>query len=127
LERDVPYYLLEREGGALFAMNVAPSGEEARERGRGKAAAVAAVCVWTGAAGIAEFREFLEATRREGHAPCRGWVHAMRAGEVDEVALDAAQLRDRLGRHRTAGYVAVDPGPERRVRRTEEFLAALSD
>jgi hypothetical protein len=121
----MPYYLLEREGGALFAMNVALSGEEAR--GRGKAAAVAAVCVWTESAGIAEFREFLEATRREPHAPCRGWVHAMRAGEVDEVALDAGQLRDRLGRHRAAGYVAVDPGPERRVRRTEEFLAALSD
>jgi hypothetical protein len=125
----MPYYLLEREGGALFAMNVALSGEEARERGRGKAAAVAAVCVWTGAAGIAEFREFLEATRREPHAPCRGWVHAMRAGEVDEVALDAGQLRDRLQDRPqgqpVAGYVAVDPGPERRVRSTEEFLAAL--
>jgi hypothetical protein len=123
----MPYYLLEREGGALFAMNVAPSGEEAR--GRGKGAAVTAVCVWTGASGIAEFREFLEATRREPHAPCRGWVHALRAGEVYEVALDAGQLRDRLrDRPRgqlVAGYVAVDPGPERRVRRTEEFLAAL--
>ena len=108
-------------------MNVAPSGEEAREHGHGKDAAVAAVCVWTGAAGIAEFREFLEATRHEPHAPCRGWVHAMRAGEVDEVALDAAQLRDRLRGQLVAGYVAVDPGPERRVRRTEEFLAALSD
>jgi hypothetical protein len=123
----MPYYLLERGGGALFVMNMAPSGEEARERGRGREAAVAAVLVWTEAAGIAEFREFLEATRHEPHAPCRGWVHAMRAGEVDEVALDAGQLRDRLGRHRAAGYVAVDPGPERRVRRTEEFLAALSD
>ncbi len=123
----MPYYLLERGGGALFAMNMARSGEEAREHGHGKDPAVTAVFVWTGAAGIAEFREFLEATRHERHAPCRGWVHAMRAGEVDEVALDAGQLRDRLGRHRAAGYVAVDPGPERRVRRAEEFLAALSD
>src|SRR3712207_2693798 len=105
----MPYYLLEREGGSLFAMNVAPSGEEAREHGRGKGAAVAAVCVWTEAAGIAEFRQFLEATRREGHAPCRGWVHVPRAGEVYEVALDAGRLRDRLGRHLAAGYVAVDP------------------
>ena len=39
--------------------------------------------------------------------------------------MDAGQLRDRLGRHWATGYVAVDPGPERRVRRTEEFLAAL--
>ena len=123
----MPYYLLERDGGALFAMNTTLSGEEAREHGRGKYAAVTAVCVWTGASGVAEFREFLEATRHEAHAPCRGWVHAIRADEVDEVALDAGQLRDRLGRHRAAGYVAVDPGPERRVRRTEEFLAALSD
>ena len=123
----MPYYLLERDGGALFAMNTTLSGEEAREHGRGKGAAVAAVCVWTGASGIAEFREFLEATRHEPHAPCRGWVHALRAGEVDEVALDAAQLRDRLRGQLVAGYVAVDPGPERRVRRTEEFLAALSD
>jgi len=123
----MPYYLLEREGGALFSMNMALSGEEAREHGRGRGPAVAAVCVWTGAAGIAEFREFLEATQHEPHAPCRGWVHAMRAGEVGEVALDAGQLRDRLGRHRADGYVAVDPGPERRVRRTEEFLATLSD
>jgi hypothetical protein len=123
----MPYYLLERGGGALFAMTMALSGEEAREHGHGKDAAVTAVFVWTGGAGITEFREFLEAARHERHAPCRGWVHAMRAGEVDEVALDAGQLRDRLGRHRAAGYVAVDPGPERRVRRTEEFLAALSD
>jgi hypothetical protein len=122
----MPYYLLEREGGALFAMNVAPSAEEAREHGRGKGAAVAAVCVWTEASGIAEFREFLEAMRREPHAPRRGWVHALRAGEVDEVALDAGHLRDRLRGQLVAGYVAVDPGPERRVRRTEEFLAALS-
>jgi hypothetical protein len=123
----MPYYLLERDGDALFAMNVALSAEEAREHGRGKYAAVTAVCVWTGASRIAEFREFLEATQREPHAPCRGWVHAMRAGEVDEVALDAGELRDRLGQHLTFEYVAVDPGPERRVRRTEEFLAALSD
>src|SRR5918997_1805811 len=123
----MPYYLLERGGGALFAMKMGLSGEEAREHGRGKDAAVTAVFVWTGAAEIAEFREFLEATRHERHAPCRGWVHAMRTNEVDEVALDAGQLRDRLGRHREAGYVAVDPGPERRVRRTGEFLAALSD
>jgi hypothetical protein len=122
------YYLLEREGGALFSMNVAPSDGEAREHGRGKNAAVAAVCVWTGSSGIAEFREYLEATRREPHAPCRaGWVHAMRAGEVEEVALEAGQLRDRLRGWLVTGYVAVDPGPERRVRRTEEFLAALSD
>jgi hypothetical protein len=111
----MPYYLLERDGGALFAMNTTLSGEEAREHGRGKYAAVTAVCVWTGA------------TRHEPHAPCRGWAHALRAGEVGEVALDAGRLRDRLGRHRAAGYVAVDPGPERRARRTEEFLAALSD
>ena len=123
----MPYYLLERGGGALFAMNTTLSGEEAWENGRGKYAAVTAVCVWTAASGIAEFREFLEVTQHEKHAPCRGWVHAMRAYEVDEVALDAGQLRDRLGRHRAAGYVAVDPGPERRVRRAEEFLAALSD
>ncbi len=95
--------MLERGGGALFAMNMALSGEEAREHGRGKDAAVTALFVWTGAAGITEFREFLEATRHEAHAPCRGWVHAMRAGEVDEVALDAGQLRDRLGRHQAAG------------------------
>ena len=123
----MPYYLLERDGDALFAMNVALSGGEAREHGRGKYAAVRAVCVWTGASGIAEFREFLEATQREPHAPCRGRVHAMRAGEVDEIVLDAGELRDRLGRRLAFGYVAVDPGPERRVRRTEEFLAALSD
>jgi hypothetical protein len=122
----MPYYLLERDGGALFAMNMALSGEEAREHGRGKDDVVTTVFVWTEAAGLAEFREFLEVTQHERHSPCRGWVHAMRAGEVDEVALDAGQLRDRLGRHRAAGYVAVDPGPERRVQRMEEFLASLS-
>ena len=43
----MPYYLLERGGGALFAMNMALSGEEAREHGHGKDAAVTAVFVWT--------------------------------------------------------------------------------
>jgi hypothetical protein len=50
----------------------------------------------------------------------------MRAYEVDEVALDAGQLRDRLGRHRATGYVAVDPGPEQQVQKMEEFRASLS-
>lgn len=121
----MPYYLLERGGGALFAMNMALSGEEAREHGRSDNSTVTAVFVWTDSEGVEEFREFLEATQHERHNPCRGWVHALRAGDVDAVALDAGQLRDRLGRYRAAGYCAVDPGPEQKVRKTEEFLASL--
>jgi hypothetical protein len=48
-------------------------------------------------------------------------------GAVDVLALDAEQLRDRLALRRGAGFVAIDPGPEQRVLKIEEFLQELAD
>jgi hypothetical protein len=126
----VAYYVLERGGTELYAMNMTLSEEEARRDGlEGKTVPLKAILVWTGLARIKRFRDFLSVTQHEADTPFRGLVDDMRAGRVDAIALDAGRLRDRL-RDRlrgqlVAGYVAVDPGPEQRVQMVEEFRANL--
>ncbi len=108
-------------------MNMTLSEDEARRYGHeGETVAVKAVYVWTGMRRIERFQQFLSVTQHEPDTPFRGLMDAMRAGQVDAVALTADQLRDRLRRYRATGYVAVDPGPEQKVQRIEEFLGGLS-
>ncbi len=108
-------------------MNMTLSEDEARKYGReGETVVVTAVYVWTDMARIRRFQQFLSATQHEANTPFRGLMDAMRAGQVDAIALTDDQLRDRLRRYRATGYVAVDPGPEQKVQRIEEFLVGLS-
>jgi hypothetical protein len=118
------YFVLERGRGELYAMNMTLSEEEARRYGHeGRTVPVTAVFVWTKLEKIMTFRDFLSATQHDPNSPFRGLMGDMRAGKVDAIELSAEQLSGRLQRYRRLGFVAVDPGPEQRVRKIDEFLA----
>lgn len=51
----------------------------------------------------------------------------MRTERVDVLELSEAQLHDQLNRHANhIEFVAIEPGPEQRVRKIDEFLEELS-
>jgi hypothetical protein len=123
----MPYYALKRGAGEFYAMNMTLSEEEARRYGHeGETVPVKAVFVWTELGKILTFRDFLSATQHDPNSPFRGLMGDMRAGAVDAVELSAEQLRGHLERYRRLEFVAVDPGPEQRVLKIDDFLAQLA-
>jgi hypothetical protein len=124
----VPYYVLQRGEGELYAMNMTLSEEEARRYAQeGETVVVTAVYVWTSMSEIENFRQFLSITRGDPNSPFRELLAAMRAHNVDVFELSAEQLKDRLRHYQRAGFVAVDPGPDQRVVKIDEFLEDLPD
>ncbi len=125
----MPYYVLERSGGALYSMNMILSEEEARRYGKeGEMVPVQALFVWTDAGELETFRHFLSVTeQRNPYSPFAALIRDMRANKVKGLELSADQARDRLRKYRTAPFVCIDPGPNQRVRRTKEFLAQLEE
>ncbi len=122
----MPYFVLQRGEGDLYALNMTLSQEEARHYGReGEAVMVAAVLIWTSRADIENFRQFLSITQGDPNSSFRELIEGMRAGEVDALELSSRHLRDRLRQYRHAGYVAVEPGPNQRVVKIDEFLEGL--
>jgi hypothetical protein len=54
-------------------------------------------------------------------------VQDLRADRVEVLEFDGAQLQDQLHRGGLrADILAIDPGPEQRVQRIDEFLAGLT-
>ena len=120
------YYVLTRGIGELYAMNMTLSEEEARQYGReGETAMVTAVFVWTRREEIENFRQLLSITQGDPNSPFRELIEDMRAGRVDVLELSAGELRGQLKQHRRAGFVAVDPGPEQKVVKIDDFLTEL--
>jgi hypothetical protein len=124
----MPYYVLARAEGGLYAMNLALSEEEARRYAReGEMEMVTAVFVWTGGEDLENFRQLLSITQGDPNSPFRELIQDMTRGAVDVLDLSAEQLRDRLVPYRRVGFVAIDPGPEQRLLKIDEFLEGLSD
>jgi hypothetical protein len=122
----VPYYVSQRGEGELYAMNMTLSEEEARRYGQeGETVVVTAVYVWTSMSEIENFRQFLSISRGDPNSPFRELLAGMRAHNVDVFELSAGQLRDRLRQYQRQGFVAVDPGPDQRVVKIDEFLEDL--
>jgi hypothetical protein len=122
----VSYFVLKRGAGEFYAMNMTLSEEEARRYSHeGETVPVKAVFVWTKLEKIMTFRDFLSATQHDSNSPFRGLMGDMRAGTVDAVELSAEQLKGRLEHYRYLGFVTVDPGPEQRVLKIDEFLETL--
>ena len=122
----MPYYVLQRGEGELYALNMTLSPEEARHYGReGEAVMVTAVFIWTSRAAVENFRQFLSITQGEPHSPFRELIEDMRAGRVEALELSSRHLRDQLRQYRHAGYVVLEPGPNQRVVKIDEFLADL--
>jgi hypothetical protein len=123
----VTYFVLKRGAGELYAMNMTLSDEEARRYGsEGETVPVTAVFVWTKPKEVMRFKDFLAATQHDVGAPFRGLLQDMRSGRVDMLELSARQLRERIRHYRRQGFVAVDPGPEQRVLKIDDFLKGLA-
>ena len=122
------YYVLRRGAQELYAMNLILSEEEARQYGsEGHMAVVKAIYVWTRIENLESFQQFLSATQHDADSPYGGLIRDMRTERVDVLELSEAQLHDQLNRHaKHIEFVAIDPGPEQRVRKIDEFLEELT-
>ena len=122
------YYVLWRGGQELYAMNLILSEDEARQYGsEGHMAVVKAIYVWTRIEDLESFQQFLAATQHDVDSPYGGLIRDMRTERVDVLELSEAQLHDQLNRHANRiEFMAIDPGPEQRVRKIDEFLEELT-
>jgi hypothetical protein len=88
---------------------------------------VTAILVWTNPEELENFRLSLSTTQDDPNFPFRELIEEMRAGSVESIEISAVQLRDRLRWHQRTGFVAINPGPEQRVLKIEDFIAELRD
>jgi hypothetical protein len=123
------YYLLQREGGALYSMNLMLSEEEARRYGQeGEMVPVKALVVWTDVGKLENFRIFLSVEQENPHSPFAELIRNMRDEQVDVVELDSAGMRGNLRRSlHDAPFLLLNPGPEQQVLKVEELLAQMTD
>jgi hypothetical protein len=120
------YLVLKLGEGELYAMNMTLSEEEARQYGReGETVPVTAVCVWTDFEQMENFRQFLSINQGDPNSPFRALIEDMRAGRVNALELTGEHLRPHLRQYQRQGFVAVDPGPNQRVVRIDEFMRGL--
>ena len=123
----MPYYVLERSGGELYAMNLTLTEEEAQRYGREETTVmVTAVFVWTDAQQIENFRQFISITQGDPNSPFRRLIQDMWTRKVNVLELAAEQLGDQLRRHPRAGFVAANPGPEQTLQKIDDFVAELA-
>jgi hypothetical protein len=123
----MPYYVLERSGGELYAMNLTLTEEEARRYGReATTVMVTAVFVWTDAQQIENFRQFISITQGDPNSPFRRLVQDVWARKVNALELGAEPLGHRLRWHPRAGFVAINPGPEQTLQKIDDFVAELA-
>jgi hypothetical protein len=121
----MPYYVLRRGSQELYAMDTTLSEEEARRYGgEGETTVVTAIFVWTSPEG---FRQFLSTSEEDPNSPFRELIEDMRAGSVESTEISAVQFRDRLRWHQRTGFVAINPGPEQRVLKLEDFMAEIRE
>lgn len=123
------YYLLQREGGALYSMNLMLSEEEARRYGQeGEMIPVKTLVVWTDAGKLENFRIFLSVEQENPHSPFAELIRSMRDEKVDVVELDSVGMRGNLRRStHDAPFLLLNPGPEQQVLKVEELLAQMID
>ena len=124
----MPYYVLQRDRNELYAMGIILSEDEARQYGtEGQRAMVKAIYVWTNIEALESFQQVIFATQHDADSPYCELVQDRGAGRVEVLEFDGAQLQDQLRRcGLRAGFLAIDPGPEQRVQKIDEFLAGLT-
>lgn len=124
----MPYYVLQRDRNELYAMGMLLSEEEAWQYGtEGQRAMVKAIYVWTSIEALESFQQFISATQHDADSPYCGLIQDLRADRVEVLEFDGAQMQDQLRRFGLrADFLAIDPGPEQRVQKIDEFLAGLT-
>ena len=124
----MPYYVLQRDRNELYALGMLLSEDEGRRYAtEGHRAMVKAIYVWTSIEALKSFQQFISATQHDADSPYCGLVQDLRADRVEVLEFDAAQMQYQL--HRCglrADFLTIDPGPEQRVQKIDEFLAGLT-
>ena len=121
------YYLLLREGGTLYVMNLLLSEDEASRYGyEGELVPVTALVVWTDVGNLEVFREFLSIEQENPHSPFAELFRDMQDESVDVVELDSIGMRGQLRRAQgPIEFVVLNPGPEQEVMKVEELLGHM--
>ena len=122
-----PYYLLQREGGELYSMNLLLSEEEASRYGQeGEMVPVTALVVCTEAGKLERFQQILSAEQGNPHSPFAELIRDMRDGRVGVMERDSVGMRGSLRRaQRHTSFVLLNPGPEQEVMKVGELLAHM--
>ena len=124
----MPYYVLLRDGKELYVTNMTLSEDQARRYGsEGQMMMVRALLVWVGFEPFGAFQQLLSVEQHNQNSPFQQLLQDMQAGRLALLELKALHLSYQLHRHSThhVGFVAINPGPEQRVQKIEEFLADL--
>jgi hypothetical protein len=122
----MPYYVLERSGEELYAMNLTLTEDEARRYGREETTVmVTAVFLWSDAQQLENFRQFISLAQGDPNSPFRRLIQDMWTRKVTVLELAAEQLGHRLRWHPRAGFVAINPGPEQTLQKIGDFLTEL--
>ena len=119
------YYLLRRDGELC---NITPevTGEEARRLSLPEDTLVRAVCVWSSAKSIEDFKRCLSTIRPDETTPFGVLVRDVRAGRVETLETRAEKdLIAQLYGNARVGFVVVEPGPEQRIEWLDRFLIHL--
>jgi hypothetical protein len=121
------YYLLQREGGTLYAMNLLLSEDEASRYGHeGEMVPVTALVAWSDAEKLEGFRQFLSAEQENPHSPFAELVRDMQDDRVHVVEHNSVGMRGQLRRARgPIEFALVNPGPEQEVMKVEELLGPM--
>jgi len=124
----MPYYVLLRDGKELYVTNMTLSEDQARRYGsEGQMMMVRALLVWVGFEPFGAFQQLLSVEQHNQNSPFQRLLQDMQAGRLALLELKALHLSYQLRRYSThhVGFVAINPGPEQRVQKIEEFLEDL--
>jgi hypothetical protein len=119
------YYLVRCDGGELYNITLEVTGEEARRLSLPEDTLVRAVCVWSSAKALEDFKQRLSPIRPDETTPFGVLVRDVRAGLVESRESRAEDLIAQLYGNSRVGFVVVEPGPEQRIEWLDRFLLHL--
>ncbi len=125
----MPYYVLLVDGKKLYVTNnVMLSEGEALRYGSEGEMMVRALLVWVGFEPFRTFQQQLLSSEQhnQNYSPFHELLQDMRAGRLTLLELKALHLSYQLRRYSTqVEFVAINPGPQQKVQKIEEFLEGL--
>jgi hypothetical protein len=125
----MPYYVLLVDGKELYVANhmVLSEDEVLRYGSEGKMM-IRALLVWVGFEPFRTFQQQLLSFEQhnQSYFPFQELLQDMHAGRLTLLELKALHLSYQLRRYSTqVKFVAINPGPQQRVQKIEEFLEGL--
>jgi len=126
----MPYYVLLVDGKELYVTNnmMLSEDEALRHGSEGKMMMVRALLVWVGFEPFRTFQQQLLSFEQhnQNYSPFQELLQDMYAGRLTLLELKALHLSYQLRRYSTqVEFVTINPGPQQRVQKIEEFLEGL--